>query len=127
VKTARQNQNAQQNAAPVAQQLLVDLGIGQLQYVRLADKMENPGSLLANRTITMTRGGMLDVLAQRTSSMGPGKVVYTPGLRAWRKIAGDVITYRFSIPEDAPVGATYTIRALGNAQKSPFTFVVRAS
>jgi hypothetical protein len=113
--------------SPVAQQLLTDLGIGQLQYVRLSDRLDNPGSILANRTITMTRGGMLDVLAERGSSMGPGKVVYTPGLRAWRKIAGEVITYRFSIPEDAPVGATYTIRALGNAHKNSFTFVVRAA
>lgn len=105
-------------------QLMSNLGLGRLEYVRLHCQrtVSEALNLLSNRTISLARGGQMDVVVPVDGPMGTGNVVYTPGLKAWRKLRGDVITYRFQIPDDSPLGQTYTVRALG---APGFVFVLR--
>ncbi len=107
--------------------LVHDIGRGDIEYVRIADQIERPGKLLSNRTITVSRGGTVDIVAHKSSGMGYGRVTYSPGLRAMRKLRGEHVTYRFSVPRDARPGTQFVVGALGSAKENGFEFFVRVS
>lgn len=102
---------------------LLDTNTGRTEYVRVDETVCRPGSMLAARTLNISRGGSVDVLTPSHGSMGPGLCTYTPGLKAWRKNLGDSCLYRFAVPPNAPVGTSYTISATGDGG---FNFFIRA-
>jgi hypothetical protein len=112
---------------PNALAFVHDIGRGDLEYVRIADRVEDPGALLANKMVSLARGGMLDVVVHASGGMGYGRVTYTPGLKALRKVRGNTITYRFRIPRDVRRGTQFLIGALGSDSARAFQFVVRVA
>lgn len=80
---------------------------------------------LANKTFNLIQGGFIDIVAPVDSSMAMNRVTYTPGLKALRKCNGTRLTYRFQVPTDSRPGDVFTISALGNGTKPPFTFLIR--
>jgi hypothetical protein len=107
--------------------LLGDAARGRLEYLRIALRVDDPGAVLADRTLTVGPGATVDVVAERASPMGLGRVSYAPGLRGLRKVVGDLITYRFFVPADTQAGAIYSINAQGVDGRRAFNFFLRVT
>lgn len=98
---------------------------GDVMYMRVDQNPDSPDMLLAGQTLYLAPGGMLDVLADRTSIMGLDRVGYTPGLRAQRKVGSDFITYRFEVAKDAPRGVCYLVQCRGENVGDGFSFSIQ--
>ena len=111
----------------MSQALLTDSTRGRLEYLRVALRVDNPGAVLADRTLTVCHGATVDVVAERTSPMGLGRVSYAPGLRGLRKVVGNLITYRFTVPVSAAAGSLYSVSAQGADGQRAFNFFLRVA
>jgi hypothetical protein len=105
----------------------IESDFGSVMYVRIDHNPSRPDLLLADQTVYVAAGAMVDVVACETSSMGLNRVAYTSGLKAQRKVRKGLITYRFQVPEDASAGAAYSVQSLGASDRGAFTFSIRVS
>ena len=102
----------------------VEPASGAVDYVRIHGNPSNPGGVLDGRRVRLTRGGMLDVVAEARGGAGLGRVSYGDGLRAGLKRGVAVFTYRFEVPAIATEGETFAVSVWGSDVQPAFRFTI---
>ncbi|MDP3235624.1 MAG: hypothetical protein Q8N26_22760 [Myxococcales bacterium] len=97
---------------------------GTVEYVRIHGNPSNPGGALDGRRVKLTRGGMLDVVAEARGGAGLGRVSYADGLRAGLKRGEAIFTYRFEVPATATEGQTFAVSVWGSDVQPAFRFTI---
>ena len=111
-----------QRLGPGAEQ--AEQGGGAVEYVRIHGNPSNPGGVLDGRRVKLTRGGMLDVVADARGGAGLGRISYADGLRAGIKRGEEVFTYRFEVPTSATDGQSWVVSVWGSDVQPAFRFTV---
>ena len=102
----------------------IEPSAGAVEYVRIHGNPSNPGAALDGRRVKLTRGGMLDVVAEARGGAGLGRVSYGDGLRAGLKRGEAVFTYRFEVPATATEGQTFVVSVWGSDVQPAFRFTI---
>jgi hypothetical protein len=97
---------------------------GFVEYVRIHGNPSNPGGVLDGRCVKLSRGGVLDVVAEARGGAGMGRISYAAGLRAGLKRGEDVYTYRFEVPLTASDGQTWAVSVWGSDVQPAFKFTI---
>lgn len=100
-----------------------EAGLG-VEYLRLQGHAENPGALLHGQRLSLSPGGTLDLVAEARGGLGVGRVSYGEGLRAAIKRGEDLFTYRFEVPLNAELGASYRVTCFGHDAVPTFQFTI---
>ncbi len=90
------------------------------EYLRL----QGPTADLHEQRLFLVAGGTLDVMAEALGGVGLGRIGYTPGLQVALKRGAAFLTYRFTVPLTAQVGACFQVNCHGHDQVPAFHFVI---
>jgi hypothetical protein len=101
-----------------------DESAGAVEYVRIHGNPSNPGEVLNGQKLKVSKGGMVDIVAESRGGEGLGRIAYAEGLRAGIKRGDEVFTYRFEVPSTATDGEQFSVSVWGTDLQPSFRFTI---